>query len=86
MIEAVVWSKHSCPFCVTAKETLTKLNIVYEERIVGGGWTKEQLLKEVPDAKTVPQIFIRGKYIGGCDDLMTYIETHNLTGLNEGNL
>ena len=35
---------------------------------------EDDLLKVAPEAKTVPQIFIRGKHIGGYNDLMTYFE------------
>jgi len=60
----IVWSKPGCPFCDMAKNLLTSKGIDFEERNLGNGWTKEQLLKEVPTAKTVPQIFLDGKYIG----------------------
>lgn len=70
MIKAIIWSKENCYYCHMAKEILDDKNIPYEERnLSDGSWTKEQLLIEVPDAKTVPQIFIDGNYIGGYDEL-----------------
>ncbi len=68
-MKAVVWSKEHCPYCVNAKTLLESKGIEYEERKLGEGWTKEQLLEVVPNATKVPQIFIDGEYIGGFDQL-----------------
>ena len=70
-MKAIVWSKDSCPYCVQAKMLLTQKGIEFEERKIGDGWTKEQLLEVVPNARTVPQIFLDGKYIGGFTELKT---------------
>ena len=69
-MQAIVWSKDFCPYCIKAKDALKKAGVSYEERIVGGGWTREQLLEDVPNARSVPQIFIDGKHIGGYNELM----------------
>lgn len=71
-MRAIVWSKTTCPFCDEAKKELTKRGIEYEERILGIDWTKEQLKEMVPNALTVPQIFIDGIYVGGYTELMSY--------------
>lgn len=76
----IVWSKDNCSYCVKAKHILNSKNISFEERNISKEWTKEQLLEAVPNAKTVPQIFLWGKYIGGYDSLMEYIENHNMYG------
>ena len=68
-MQAVVWSKDSCPFCVQAKALLESKGIEFEERKIGHGYTKEQLLETVPNAKTVPQIFLDGEYVGGYTEL-----------------
>jgi glutaredoxin 3 len=52
-----------------AKQLLTMRGIDYEERKIGGNWTKEQLLEAVPHAKSVPQIFINEEYVGGFKEL-----------------
>ena len=65
----VVWSKDSCTFCEQAKRLLTQQGIVFEERKIGHGWTKEDLLKAVPAARTVPQIFINNQLVGGFNEL-----------------
>jgi glutaredoxin len=73
-----MWSKDNCSFCLKAKELLKNKNIEFEERNISKEWTKEQLLESVPEAKTVPQIFLWGKYVGGYDSLLVYIENHNM--------
>jgi glutaredoxin len=66
----IVWSKENCPYCVQAKQLLDSKGISYEERnISGDNWTKEQLLESVPTARTLPQIFLHGEYVGGFTEL-----------------
>jgi len=66
----VVWSRDLCAYCDMAKRELKKRDIAFEERKIGDDWTKEQLLKEIPNARTIPQIVIDGKVIGGYTELM----------------
>jgi len=70
----IVWTKQVCPFCKMAKSLLEKHNIQYEEREIGNKWTREQLLEEIPSARTVPQIIFDGKVIGGYEQLKLYLE------------
>ena len=68
-MKAIVWSKDQCPFCDKAKALLKLKNIEYEERNIMHDWTKDQLLEAVPNARTVPQIFIGEELIGGYTEL-----------------
>ena len=68
-MRAIVWSKDNCPYCVQAKALLNQKNIQFEERKIGDGYTKEDLLEAVPNARTVPQIFLDGELVGGFTDL-----------------
>ena len=68
-MKAIIWSKDACPYCVQAKNLLAQKNIEFEERKIGDGWTKEQLLEAVPDARSVPQIFLDGELVGGFTEL-----------------
>jgi glutaredoxin 3 len=72
-MKAVVWSKDSCPFCVQAKALLEARGIEYEERNVSQDWTREQLLEAVPTARTLPQIFLDDRHIGGFTDLRSHL-------------
>jgi glutaredoxin 3 len=74
-MKAIVWSKDQCPFCVQAKNLLGSKGIEYEERnITQGTWTKEQLLEAVPTARTLPQIFLDDKLIGGFTELRAHLQ------------
>jgi glutaredoxin 3 len=68
-MKATVWSKYQCPYCDQAKALLTQKGIEFEERKIGDGWTKEDLLEAVPTARTVPQIFLGEELIGGFTEL-----------------
>jgi glutaredoxin 3 len=73
-MKATVWSKDHCPFCDQAKALLTKRGIEFEDRKIGHGYTKEQLLEAVPTARTVPQIFLDDKLIGGFTELRSHLQ------------
>jgi len=81
-LKAKIYTKDSCIFCVRAKTLLTKHNIPYEECIVdtqgrddrlllkSQSWvTREELLEICPGAKTLPQIWLDGEYVGGYTEL-----------------
>jgi len=73
-MNAIIWSKYNCPYCDQAKALLTQRGIKYEERKIGDGYTREELLEAVPNARTVPQIFINNQLIGGFTELRRHIE------------
>ena len=68
-MNAVVWSKYHCPYCDQAKALLTQKGIKFEEKKIGDGYTKEELLEAVPTARAVPQIFIDDELVGGFTEL-----------------
>ena len=74
MTKAIIWSKDSCPFCVQAKALLESKGIEFEERNVSTDWTREQLLAAVPDARTLPQIFLDDKLVGGFTELRKHLK------------
>lgn len=76
-MKAVVWSKYNCPFCDQAKALLNMKGIEFEEKKIGDGYTKEDLLESVPTARTVPQIFLDGELIGGFTELKKRLENAN---------
>ena len=73
-MQAVVWSKDSCPFCLQAKALLESRGIKFEERNVSKDWTREQLLEAVPNARTLPQIFLDDKLVGGFTELRKHLQ------------
>jgi glutaredoxin 3 len=73
-MKAVVWSKYHCTFCDQAKALLSQRGIPFEEKKIGDGYTKEELLEAVPNARAVPQIFVDDQLIGGFTELKTFLE------------
>jgi len=74
-MKVTVWSKTPCPICDQAKALLKQRGIDYEERnITEGTWTREQLLEAVPNARTVPQIFINEQLVGGFNELRQHLQ------------
>jgi len=82
---AVIYSKDNCPFCEKAKHLLASHDIEYAENKIGVDITREELLELLPNARTVPQIYLYGNYIGTYDQLVEYFE-NNTTGSTEGKL
>lgn len=79
MTDTIVWSRDGCKYCDLAKDALRDHNITFEERNISKDkWTKEDILNCVPGAKTVPQIFLRGVYVGG------YSELEEILGVDRG--
>lgn len=72
-MKAILWSKYHCPYCDKAKSLLQLKGIEFEERKIGDGWTKEELLEVVPTARSVPQIFLNEQLIGGYQDLEKFL-------------
>ncbi len=58
-----------CPYCVTAKMLLKKKGVAFKEHDVTRDPAKRAWLVEATGRKTVPQIFINGRPVGGSDDL-----------------
>lgn len=75
IMKAIVWSKTPCPYCENAKKLLDSKGIEYEVRdVTAGTWTKEQLLEAVPNARTVPQVFLDDELIGGYTELVAHLK------------
>lgn len=67
-IEIYTWK--TCPFCIRAKALLDRKGAAYTEYDITGDDAARAKMAERSNGKTsVPQIFIDGKHIGGCDDL-----------------
>ena len=70
MSRVTVYSTAHCAFCTRAKVMLEKWGIDYDEvRIDGDSSAMKEFLEVTNGARTVPQIVIDGKPIGGFDDL-----------------
>ncbi len=70
MKKVTIYTGPLCNFCSAAKHLLSKKKISYEEIDIGSDDKKrEEMLKKSNGAKTVPQIFIGEKHIGGYVEL-----------------
>jgi glutaredoxin len=78
-MKAIIWSKYNCTFCDQAKVLLKQKGIQFEERKIGDGYTKEELLEEIPTARTVPQIILDGELIGGYTELKKKFGNDSIT-------
>jgi glutaredoxin 3 len=67
-----IYTKLTCGFCYRAKKLLEMKKVPYEEYSVDlGGAKKIEMVDRAGGRMTVPQIFINGRHVGGCDELMT---------------
>ena len=73
-MKVTIWSKYNCSFCDQAKALLKQKGIAFEEKKIGDGYTKEDLLEAVPTARTVPQIFIGDELVGGFTELKARLD------------
>ncbi|KAK6363600.1 hypothetical protein TWF730_001024 [Orbilia blumenaviensis] len=74
----MVFSKSYCPYCRAAKTTLRDMNAtfeVYELDNESDGSAIQDALEEISNQRTVPNIFIGQKHIGGNSDLQALKKT-----------
>ncbi len=70
MKEIKIYTTNFCPYCVMAKNLLTKENLVFSEiSLQGQQELRERLSRENAGWRTVPMIFIGEEFIGGFQDL-----------------
>merc|ERR1712113_306237 len=80
----VVFSKTYCSFSIRAKQLLKMLNAPFtavELNTVNDGSGMQAALRELTGRRTVPNIFLEGNALGGCDELMHLNATGELTKL-----
>ena len=65
-----IYTTQTCPYCIAAKQLLRKKGVRYTEIDVGSdAKLRDAMVRRAGGGRTVPQIFIDGTHIGGCDDL-----------------
>lgn len=71
MAKVEIYTKFACGFCLRAKRLLDMKRVDYQEYSVDhGGAKKDEMVERAGGRMTVPQIFVNGRHIGGCDELM----------------
>ena len=66
-IDIYTWSR--CPFCIRAKALLDRKGVEYTEYCIDGDEDARSKMAERAGRRSLPQIFIDEKHIGGCDDI-----------------
>jgi glutaredoxin 3 len=73
-----------CPYCQRAKSLLTMKNVVFSEINVEDDAKLREEMMARSNRRTVPQIFIGDKHVGGCDDLFALDRSGELDRLIQG--
>ncbi len=85
MKDVIIYTSTICPYCIRAKNLLEKKGAVYKELNID---TDPSLIDESIEKsggmRTVPQIFIGGIHVGGCDELHALEKEGKLDGMLEG--
>ncbi len=69
MADITIYTTSYCPYCVRAKELLTRKGASFKEINAEDDTAREEMVAKAGGRRTVPQIFIGEKHVGGCDDL-----------------
>jgi len=74
-LDVTVFSREGCQYCVRAKGLLHDAGITFDELVLNRDFS-ESTIRAVSGQTSVPQIFINGEYIGGTEQLETYLARH----------
>ena len=85
MARVEVYTTRTCPYCVRAKRLLEERGIPFEEIDVGDDDELRADLIRRTGRRTVPQIFIGGKSIGGFEELYALDSSAELSVMLKGN-
>ncbi len=81
-IEIYTWSM--CPFCIRAKALLNKKGVEFTEYCIDGDEeAREIMAQRANGSRSLPQIFINDRHIGGCDDIHALERSGQLDDLLE---
>jgi len=70
MAEVDIYTTMWCPYCARAKTLLEKKGVVFHEiSLDEEPGRRSEMVQRAHGGRTVPQIFINGEYVGGCDDI-----------------
>ena len=85
MKKVVIYTTRFCPYCVRAKQLLSKKGAAFEEIDVTGDWAaRDALVAKAGGRMTVPQIWIGDTHVGGSDELAALDRAGQLDALLAG--
>ncbi|WP_444928962.1 glutaredoxin 3 [Microbulbifer sp. SSSA002] len=70
MRDLVIYTTRFCPYCIRAKQLLDSKSVAYREISVDNNPGLRAEMAAKAGRRSVPQIWIGDKHVGGCDDLM----------------
>jgi glutaredoxin 3 len=70
MVKIDIYTTMMCPYCYRAKKLLSQHGADFNEiDVMADQGRRREMIERAGGRRTVPQIFIDGKHIGGCEDL-----------------
>ena len=85
MAKVEIYTTPTCPYCKAAKALLTRKGVSYQETDVSRDpQVRVAMTQRAGGRRTVPQIFIDGAHVGGCDDLHALDDRGGLDPLLQG--
>ncbi|RDW13025.1 glutaredoxin 3 [Paracoccus thiocyanatus] len=82
MPKVEIYSTSTCPYCIAAKSLLRRKGVSYQDTDVGRDpQLRAAMTQRAGGRRTVPQIFIDGRHVGGCDELHALDRQGKLDGL-----
>ena len=82
-VEIYTWSW--CPFCIRAKQLLNQKKVEFAEYTIDGNEVaRDEMAVRSNGSRSLPQIFINDRHIGGCDDLYSLESQGELDPLLQG--
>ena len=71
MAEVEIYTTMYCPYCSRARALLEHKGVTFTEiDIMEEPGRRDEMIRRAGGLRTVPQIFIDGEHIGGCDDMV----------------
>ena len=71
MAQVEIYTTGWCPYCARAKSVLQQKGVAFEEiSLDEEPGRRAEMVRRAQGGRTVPQIFIDGEHIGGCDDMV----------------
>ena len=80
-----IYTTPFCPYCLAAKDLLTRKGVSFTEiNVMGDATRRAEMVERAHGGRTVPQIFIGQTHVGGCDELYELEESGKLDPLLAG--
>lgn len=68
-VDIDIFTGPGCGYCHRAKAVLDRRGLAYREIDISAAAGRQEMQQRLPSARSIPQIFIAGRHVGGCEDL-----------------